>query len=442
METAARTNPLCLEADAKSVVLKLREAGHVAYFAGGCVRDILMGQTPKDYDVATDAEPAKVRKIFPQTQAVGAAFGVILVRHGKSVVEVATFRTDGPYSDGRRPDAVKFASAQDDAQRRDFTINGLFLDPVTNEVIDYVGGRADLEQRRLRAIGDAGRRFEEDHLRLLRAVRFAARFDLEIEPATAQAIIRAAPRLKGISPERIAEELRLILTPLTRRRAWPLLAQMQLTPVIFRLLPLEPAGREIFLNLTPQEAIPFPLSLAAAALEVSLGPDADPRPLLQKSEARRIVAALRKSLKISNDESDALEGTLAGLSPLLSKTPPTVAIKKRFLAQPTSPLSRKLLSALAACGCFTDRAAALAAEFTELEKTEFAPPPLLTGDDLTAAGLPPGPEFKRLLDSVYDAQLEGRIRTTEKALELALQSRGEGSNSSNREDAKNAKKKF
>src|SRR5438067_13328797 len=164
-----------------AVLRGLREAGHVAYFAGGCVRDVLLGLEPKDYDVATDAHPQKVRSLFRSTAAVGQAFGVILVRLGKSVVEVATFRSDGRYVDGRRPEDVRFTTAEEDAKRRDFTINGLFFDPLEDRVIDYVGGQEDLTARRLRAIGDPWQRFEEDHLRLLRAVRFAARFDLEIE---------------------------------------------------------------------------------------------------------------------------------------------------------------------------------------------------------------------------------------------------------------------
>ena len=171
--------------DALAVVQRLREAGHVAYFAGGCVRDMLLGLTPKDYDIATDAPPVRVRELFKNTQAVGAAFGVILVRQAKSVIEVATFRADLKYVDGRRPEGVVFTTAEEDAKRRDFTINGMFFDPVENKVIDYVGGQADLKNRVLRAIGEANHRFEEDHLRLLRAVRFAARFGLEIDPVTA-----------------------------------------------------------------------------------------------------------------------------------------------------------------------------------------------------------------------------------------------------------------
>src|SRR5256714_13973688 len=168
-DSSTSSKPPCHREDAVQVVQALRAAGPVAYFAGGCVRDLLLGHEPKDYDVATDAHPPQVRSLFKNTQAVGQAFGVILVRVGRSVVEVATFRTDGKYLDGRRPSEVQFTTAEEDARRRDFTINGLFYDPVADRVIDYVGGQEDLKSKTLRAIGDAGARFEEDHLRLLRA---------------------------------------------------------------------------------------------------------------------------------------------------------------------------------------------------------------------------------------------------------------------------------
>src|SRR5437867_2407818 len=192
------TKPPCTREDALAVLRRLRQAAHIAYFAGGCVRDLLMGLTPKDYDIATDAPPQRVRELFSNTQAVGAAFGVVLVRHGKSVVEVATFRTDAAYEDGRRPTAVHFTTAEEDAKRRDFTINGLFYDPIEEKVIDYVGGQEDLRDKLLRAIGEPNHRFEEDHLRLLRAVRFAARLGLSVEPSTAAAIAHHAEQLKRI----------------------------------------------------------------------------------------------------------------------------------------------------------------------------------------------------------------------------------------------------
>src|SRR5688572_2808762 len=227
--------------DALAVVRALRDVGHVAYFAGGCVRDLLLGLEPKDYDVATDAPPDRVRKLFKRTQAVGQAFGVILVRIGRSQVEVATFRAEGKYLDGRRPSEVRFTTAEEDAKRRDFTINGLFLDPLDgNRVIDFVGGQADLKAKLLRAIGNPDERFEEDHLRLLRAVRFAARFGLTIEPETAEAVRKHAPQLKRISPERIADELRRMLTPPKAQSAWALLRELGLLEVIFRQWPEPP----------------------------------------------------------------------------------------------------------------------------------------------------------------------------------------------------------
>jgi poly(A) polymerase len=419
-----RNKPPCRREDALAVAARLREGGHVAYFAGGCVRDTLMGLQPADYDVATDAPPRRVRQLFSNTQAVGAAFGVILVRLGESVVEVATFRTDGIYSDGRHPDQVRFATAEEDAQRRDFTINGLFFDPAKNEVIDYVGGQSDLIARRLRAIGEPAKRFDEDHLRLLRGVRFAARFNLQIEPATAAAIRRAAPHLKGISPERIAEELRMMLTPVTRKFAWPMLWDFHLAPVIFRLLLTPSPGtpgegwgegqiKQLFLHVLPDAPISFGLALAAAVLEVT------GQTQLHKPQLRHAVPAIRRSLRISNEESDAMQGILESLPPLLAADEPTLAMKKRFLALPNSGDARHLLAALADVREFVQRAESLESEFAQLEKSEIAPLPLLNGDDLTAAGMTPGPAFKRILDAVYDAQLEGRVSTKDDAMKMA-----------------------
>jgi poly(A) polymerase len=418
--------PRCLRDDALAVLNRLRQAKHVAYFAGGCVRDMLLGLDPSDYDIATSAPPPEVRRLFPITQAVGAAFGVILVRHGRSVVEVATFRSEGKYSDGRRPDEVHFTSAEEDARRRDFTINGLFFDPVENKVIDFVDGQQDLAARRLRAIGDPERRFNEDHLRLLRAVRFAARFALSIDPPTGKAILSAAPFLKGISPERIAEELRLILPPPSRRLAWPMLWEYHLAHVIFRLVPLPEntafdPRRSLFMSLSPDNPIRFDLALAAALLDVHLQthPATDPRTGLARTQVVTFQRAMRQGLRLSNDESEAMEAMLVSLAPLLADTPPTLAMKKRFLARLTADASRRLLEALTAIGFFRERIASLDADFHVLADQDCAPPPLVTGDDLTAAGLSPGPSFKRALDATYDAQLEGTITTKAEALALA-----------------------
>jgi poly(A) polymerase len=375
-------------ADALAVVRRLREAGHVAYWAGGCVRDLLLGREPKDYDVATDAPPDRVRALFSRTEAVGAAFGVILVRHRRSQIEVATFRTEGPYLDGRRPSAVHFTTAQEDAKRRDFTINGLFLDPLApgalaDQVIDYVGGREDLERRVIRAIGEPDERFEEDHLRLLRAVRFAARFGFTIDPQTAAAIRRHAPRLARISPERIGEELRAMLPPPTRGRAWQLLNELDLAVIVFRFVDLPPGepqesrGWDTFIpNFAADETVPFGLALAAVGLQYewwALPAGVDFRALLERSAAQHLAGALRRALRFSNDESEQVEQTLEGLSPLVRDELPTVAALKRFLARPTAPLSRRLLAALTV-ELGSQRVESVQYRLAELEKGDFAPP--------------------------------------------------------------------
>jgi tRNA nucleotidyltransferase/poly(A) polymerase len=406
--------PKSTREDALSVVRRLRSAGHEAYFAGGCVRDMLLGLPPKDYDVATDAPPPKVRELFPRTQAVGAAFGVILVRQRSSQVEVATFRTDGKYLDGRRPEGVVFTTAEEDAKRRDFTINGLFFDPIDEKFIDYVGGQADLQARTLRAIGNPDERFEEDHLRVLRAVRFAARFGLTIEPGTWDAIGRHAGRVIRISPERVADELRLMLTPPSRAAAWDMLVGRDFDPVLFRFVkPAPQRERQRFLErVRAGRPIPFGLALAAGWLDGF--PLAKFEAALDAPAVQQLVAALRQSLRLSNEESEAVHGSLEGLRLLLFTRPAHgVAMLKRFLARPTARLSRDLLAAVPGQD-------ALEARLAELEKTDYAPPPLITGDDLTAAGLKPGRVFKRALDEAYDAQLEGRVATRQQALESAL----------------------
>jgi poly(A) polymerase len=399
------------------------------------VRDLLLNREPKDWDVATDAPPDRVRRLFSNTQAVGAAFGVILVRHQGSVVEVATFRADAEYVDGRHPTGVRFTTAEEDAKRRDFTINGLFLDPlragtIDEQVIDFVGGRNDLKSGLIRAIGNPDARFNEDHLRMLRAVRFAARLGFAIEPGTAAAIRGHAQQLVRISPERIAEELRIMLTPPTRASAYWMLEDLGLRQLIFRFLELPKGpGRidravSVFNTVAFGRPIPVGLALAASSIDHYLwnGPEnADARRMFEKPVAMKVVRALRQSLKISNDESEELEGTLDGLDPLLQTGPPRVAVIKRFLARPTSALSRELMESARSVGLLdSSQVLALQRQLAEFEKTEFAPQPFITGDDLTSAGLTPGPNFKRILDAVYDAQLEGRVTTKQEALAMAL----------------------
>lgn len=418
--------------DAVEIIRRLRAAGHVAYLAGGCVRDELLGLIPKDFDVATDAPPGRVREIFPKAQGVGAAFGVMLVRAGVSMIEVATFRTDSTYTDGRRPDSVEFTDAQHDALRRDFTINGLFFDAIEQKVIDFVGGQDDLRAKRLRAIGDPQLRFGEDYLRLLRAVRFAARFDLTIEQATREAIVNYASRLTQISPERICEELRMMLTAPTRAKSYAVLREFGLLDVVTRFISSTPSAvrtdssrdDSTLAQLNSNEVVSYELALAALAHD-KLRADAPNSPqhqLFTKDSIARSVRGLRKALRISNDETESLHTILSFGQLLEPSVPPSVAKLKRHLALPASQDARHFLAAIAK----TDTAAApiianLEKQFAQFEKTDYAPSPLLTGDHLVAAGWQPSPLFKRVLDQVYDQQLEGRIATHEEGMELANQ---------------------
>ncbi|MBM4107390.1 MAG: CCA tRNA nucleotidyltransferase [Phycisphaerae bacterium] len=395
---------------ALNVVRTLREQGHVAYLAGGCVRDEVLGLHPQDYDVATDARPETIRALFKRTSEVGAHFGVVLVREGPTIVEVATFRADGPYSDRRRPEQVRFSTPEEDARRRDFTVNALFLDPFApgdpgGRVIDFVGGRADLDARLIRAVGDPDARFQEDDLRTLRAVRFAARLDFEIEPATAEAIRRHAGDLRGISRERIGDEIRRMLTHPSRGRAVGLLRSLGLdAPVL-----CEPTSRSEprrVAALAP--GAEFACALAAWMLDRGFGTG---------DGLVDAVGRWRAALCLSNQERDALLAIMTGVARLQNEWPTaTVAGQKRLAA------SDWFLSAVEVIGT-TEREAASAIQGRrdELAATPggLAPPPLLTGDDLIASGMHPGPSFKKVLDLVYDAQLEGRVMDSSGALELA-----------------------
>ncbi|RMG17958.1 MAG: CCA tRNA nucleotidyltransferase, partial [Planctomycetota bacterium] len=287
------------EAAAKAVVERLQKAGHRALFAGGCVRDLLLGRTPNDYDVATSATPEQVRRLFHRTLQVGEQFGIVIVLFGGQQVEVATFRADGEYVDGRRPQEVNYTDDPAvDAQRRDFTVNGLFLDPLRGEVYDYVGGREDLAARRIRAIGDPAARFEEDKLRILRAPRFAATLGFDIEARTASEARRRAPEIEhsGVSPERIHVELDKLLRAPGRAHGARLASELGVLPVV---LPEAAAGGD--LPLRSLEALPpdAPLPVAWAALLAGASPeeaDAALRRLRASNKQREAVVALLRSL--------------------------------------------------------------------------------------------------------------------------------------------------
>ena len=394
-----------------AVIKRLRAEGHTAYLAGGCVRDELLGHHPTDYDVATDATPERVQHLFDRTSAVGAAFGVVLVRQKVRdlpiATEVATFRTDGPYTDSRRPDHVTFASPKEDAERRDFTINALFLDPLEPDpdrrIIDHVNGRADLEARVIRAVGDPDRRFEEDDLRALRAVRFACRFGFEIEPATRAAITAHASGLAGVSRERIGHEVRRMLAHPSRALAAALMQELAIDASV---LDAEPSTKEprVLAGLAPDASVVA--SLLAWAIDRA---GRWPVPVSG--------ADFRRALMLSNDETAGLSDAALTLNEMTRRWPDLpVATRKRLATRPGAADARAVLASLD-----PDRARAIESDIAALaaDPVGLEPTPLVTGDDLIARGLRPGPGFAPLLAAVYDAQLEQRLTTTEEALALA-----------------------
>jgi poly(A) polymerase len=437
--------PECLteRAFAVRVVGQLRRAGYEALWAGGCVRDELLGRTPHDYDVATSARPEEVRRLFRRTVAVGAAFGVIEVlgpwtESGLLKVQVATFRSDVSYSDGRHPDQVVFSSAREDALRRDFTINGMFFDPLDNRIIDYVGGREDLEARLLRAIGDPATRLAEDKLRMLRAPRLATGFGLTIEARTAEAIQSMAPEIVVVSAERIAEELRKLLTYPGRARGLQLLDELGLVAVLLpelllmkglpQGLPGAPNGdlwdhvvRALEL-LSPEAS--FPLALAVLLHDVG-----KPRTVARTPErytfyyhehvGRRLASEICLRLRLSNEERERIEWLVERHQYLSEVRQMRTSKLKQVLVHPgiRELLALHRVDALAA-GRSTEHVEYCERLLEEWTESDLNPPPLLTGHDLTRHGLEPGPLFRRLLDAVREAQLEGTLTTPQQALEL------------------------
>ncbi len=442
---------------ANEIVRTLRERGHLAYFAGGCVRDLLLARDPADYDVATDATPRQVMQIFPETFAVGEQFGVVLVpvdsfdespvkgsspRTTRKAIEVATFRSDVGYSDGRHPDEVRFSKdPREDVERRDFTINGMMLDPVTNEILDFVGGRADLTAGIIRAIGDPERRFTEDKLRMLRAVRFAARFDYQIDPATMAAIQELAPKIHQVSCERIREELTKMLTEGRARRAFQLLDESGLLPEV---LPesaamkgveqppqYHPEGDVFVHTLLLLDKLPAGASktLAWGALlhDVGKPPTFRVAPDRIRFDGHvevgvKMAAEICRRLRFSNFETDqilALVNNHMRFGDVLRMKQSTL---KRFLrlAAFDEHLELHRMDVLSSNGN-------LSAYNYSREQLHTIPPeairprPLVTGRDLIEAGYAPGPRFKEILSAIEDAQLEGRITSREAGIEFLRQ---------------------
>lgn len=430
---------MTMRQSAESLARRLQAAGHVAYFAGGCVRDELLGETPKDFDIATDATPAAVQELFPRSQAVGAHFGVIVVREGGHHFEIATFRTDGSYGDGRRPDSVAFSTPQEDAQRRDFTVNGMFLDPVTGKVIDYVGGLDDLRERRLRAIGDPAARFREDHLRLMRAVRFATVLGYGIEPVTWAAVMAHAESIKRISIERTRDELVKILLHPQRLRGFDLLAESRL---LFHILPemealkgctqppeFHPEGdvwvhTRLMLSLLPETvSVPLVLSVLLHDIAKPATWSCDPAEGRIRFNGHDKLGAemtgnILRRLRFSNDVIEATVEAVANHMKFMHVRDMRTSRLKRWMASPTFHDEMQLHRV----DCLGSHASLDNYEFVVSKQEEFAsapviPPRLLDGYDLIKLGYSPGPSLGKVLTAVQDAQLEGIIATKDEALE-------------------------
>ncbi len=429
-----------MEPAARAVVARLQEAGFTAFFAGGCVRDKLRHVAPKDFDVATDARPEQVQKLFRRTVAVGAHFGVICVLESGFQFEVATFRADGAYLDGRRPAEVRFTTAEEDAARRDFTVNGLFYDPAREEVIDYVGGRADLERRVLRAIGDPAARFAEDRLRLLRAVRFAATLGFEIEKETWEALCAAAPQIKVVSAERIRDELVKIFTAPTRLRGFDLLDASGLLRAVLPELEackgveqppnFHPEGdvfvhTRLMLSLLPaDEPVSVPLAFSVLLHDIGKPPcfrldPAEGRIRFNGHEhvGARMTERLMERLRFSRAEIDATVVAVENHMAFKDVQHMRVATLKRFLARPTIPDELELHRVdCAGSHGMLDNYHFLRAKQEEFANEPLIPKPFITGRDLIALGMQPGPAFSEILEGVQTRQLEGQFSDREAAL--------------------------
>jgi poly(A) polymerase len=426
---------------ANSICETLRSHGHEALLVGGCVRDILLGREPADYDVATDATPDEVMALFPDSVAVGAQFGVIAVQRDGLKVEVATFRADVSYSDGRHPDSVVYArTAKEDVQRRDFTINGLLMRHDTGEVLDYVGGQADLRAGIIRAIGDPDRRFREDKLRLLRAVRFAARFGFTIEHAAFEAIQRHAREITQVSAERLRDELTKLLTEGAARRGFELLEQTWLLEV---LLPevtalkgveqppqFHPEGdvwlhTRLMIEQLPAGASP---TLAWGVLLHDVGKPATFKSAEETGDrirfdghvdvGVRMTQDITRRLRFSNDDAEQIVALVANHMRFKDVEQMRASTLKRFVRLPRFEEHLELHR----LDCLSSHRRLESYGFVrrtlaETPAEQIRPPRLLTGDDLLEMGYKPGPLFSEILRDVEDAQLEGLVNSEEEAKE-------------------------
>ena len=445
---------------ATSIIQTLRLHSFQAYLAGGCVRDLLLKRQPADYDVATSATPTQVMDIFPETYAVGAQFGVVLVplpvsssassvppalssveaSGGKSsAVEVATFRSDLGYSDGRHPDEVRFSKdPREDVARRDFTINGMMLDPVTEEVLDFVGGRKDLEARIVRAIGDPGQRFAEDKVRMLRAVRFAARFNFAIDAGTQAAIERLAKEVHVVSRERVRDELTKMLTEGHARRAFLLLDEngllKEILPEISAMKGVEqppefhPEGDVFVHTLLLLDNLPdlCPPTLAWGALLHDVGKPATFRRAPDRIRfdghvdiGVKIAEEICERLRFSNHDAEQVLALVDNHMRFGHVTRMKESTLKKFLRMPHFDEHLALHRADSLASHHNLATYELVREkLAEIPPEKMRPTGLVTGDDLIAAGYEPGPRFREILEAVEDAQLEGRLLSSDAAMEF------------------------
>jgi len=425
---------------ARDIVAQLQKAGYIAYFAGGAVRDHLLGVTAKDYDIATDAKPDEVQKLFPRvSDLTGKSFGVVRVMVKDESYEVATFRQDGLYKDGRHPESVSYATAEEDAQRRDFTVNGLFYDPVAEKLIDYVGGEADLRAGIIRAIGNPADRFTEDHLRLLRAVRFATRLYFKIEPKTWEAICALATKIQTVSAERVRDELNKIFTADKPELGLDLLDQSgllkEVLPDIAALHGVEqppqfhPEG-DVFkhtrLMLSKIEHPNLELALGVLYHDVGKKPtsktDENGRIRFNEHEsvgaemAEQIMTGLRYDNKTIHTVRELVQHHMQFKDVPKMK----VSTLKRMMARPTFPLELELHR----IDCASSHGDLRHYEFLKqqmevMSAEEINPPPLITGKEILAMGIPPGRAVGRILDAIRVAQLDGTVQTQAEALAMA-----------------------
>jgi poly(A) polymerase len=436
-----------------SIIQTLRQQGFQAYLVGGCVRDLLLKREPADYDVATNATPDQVMEIFPETYAVGAQFGVVLVplpenqKDGTDerpsvktkAIEVATFRSDLGYSDGRRPDEVRFSEhPREDVARRDFTINGMMLDPASGEVLDFVGGRKDLEAGVVRAIGDPGRRFAEDKLRMLRAVRFAARLGYSIEPETLTAIQRQANEIQMVSRERVRDELTRMLTEGHGRRAFLLLEESRLLQEVLpeisamqgvRQPPeFHPEGDVFVHTLLLLNHLPHPCSatLAWGALLHDVGKPATFRVAPERIRfdghvevGVKIAEDICERLRFSKHDAEQVIALVDNHMRFSHATRMKESTLKKFLRMPEfeEHMALHRADSLASHGNLSTYEF-VRKKMTEMPPEKIRPKPLVTGDDLISAGYEPGPRFREILDAVENAQLEERVLTREAGMEF------------------------